>query len=93
MAMTVTTPVDAINVTSDSASTTQEIISMALRTLRLSKTNLLANSTASVLVEEKCRPIICLNEVSDHDTMEDCWIVLYDRVYDVTKFLPTVSFR
>lgn len=32
-------------------------------------------------------PEITLNEVADHDQINDCWIVLYDRVYDVTKFL------
>lgn len=28
-----------------------------------------------------------LDEVSYHDTYGDCWIVLYDRVYDITNFL------
>lgn len=28
-----------------------------------------------------------LDEVSYHDTFGDCWIVLYDRVYDITDFL------
>lgn len=28
-----------------------------------------------------------LDEVSYHDTYGDCWIVLYDRVYDITDFL------
>ncbi|XP_055917993.1 uncharacterized protein LOC129950174 [Eupeodes corollae] len=32
-------------------------------------------------------PEISLQEVSNHDDINDCWIVLYDRVYDVTKFL------
>lgn len=32
-------------------------------------------------------PEITLEEVSFHDQINDCWIVLYDRVYDVTKFL------
>lgn len=30
---------------------------------------------------------ISLQEVSWHDTAKDCWIVIYDRVYDVTSFL------
>ena len=34
---------------------------------------------------------ITLDEVSYHDTYKDCWIVLYDRVYDITKFLELVS--
>ncbi|XP_055836433.1 uncharacterized protein LOC129905084 [Episyrphus balteatus] len=32
-------------------------------------------------------PEINLQEVANHDHIHDCWIVLYDRVYDVTKFL------
>lgn len=32
-------------------------------------------------------PIITLEEVSWHDTHQDCWVVINDRVYDVTPFL------
>ncbi|XP_071449707.1 uncharacterized protein [Hetaerina americana] len=32
-------------------------------------------------------PIITLEEVSWHDTHQDCWVVINDRVYDVTEFL------
>ncbi|KAG0728562.1 Cytochrome b5 [Chionoecetes opilio] len=28
-----------------------------------------------------------LSEVSYHETYDDCWIVLYDKVFDVTRFL------
>lgn len=35
--------------------------------------------------------IITLEEVSSHDTNKDCWVVIYDRVYDVTDFLEEVS--
>lgn len=34
---------------------------------------------------------ISLKEVSDHDCSNDCWIIIYDRVYDVTEFLNHVS--
>lgn len=34
---------------------------------------------------------ITLDEVSDHYCANDCWIIIYDRVYDVTKFLDHVS--
>ncbi|XP_066255058.1 uncharacterized protein [Euwallacea similis] len=33
------------------------------------------------------RRVIDLQEVSWHDTYRDCWIVVYDRVYDITRFL------
>ncbi|XP_037927340.1 cytochrome b5 [Teleopsis dalmanni] len=32
-------------------------------------------------------PEISLQEVAMHDDYDDCWIIIYDRVYDVTKFL------
>lgn len=35
--------------------------------------------------------IISLAEVSYHDTPQDCWVVIYDRVYDITTFLEEVS--
>lgn len=31
--------------------------------------------------------IITMEEVSWHDKIQDCWIIIYDRVYDVTDFL------
>ncbi|KAF2362718.1 Cytochrome b5-like heme/steroid binding domain [Trinorchestia longiramus] len=36
---------------------------------------------------EPTLPEFNLNEVAQHDMMHDCWIVLYDKVYDVTQFL------
>lgn len=35
--------------------------------------------------------IISLNEVSFHDTCDDCWTIIYDRVYDITNFFDNVS--
>ena len=32
-------------------------------------------------------PVVSLDEVSEHCSQEDGWMVLYDRVYDVTAFL------
>ncbi|KAL5280698.1 hypothetical protein ACFFRR_004607 [Megaselia abdita] len=32
-------------------------------------------------------PEITLKEVAHHDEMNDCWVVIYDRVYNVTDFL------
>ncbi|KAJ8983690.1 hypothetical protein NQ317_003480 [Molorchus minor] len=31
--------------------------------------------------------IITLEDISWHDTAKDCWIIIYDRVYDITDFL------
>lgn len=35
---------------------------------------------------------ISLSEVAEHDLIEDCWIIIYDRVYDITNFFDNVSF-
>lgn len=34
---------------------------------------------------------ITLEEVSWHDNEKDCWVVIYDRVFDITTFLEEVS--
>lgn len=67
------------------------IFTNALRTLRLNKSIPFSETDSeTVLNEEKCRRIYALSEVSNHDTHDDCWIVLYDRVYNVTEFLKEV---
>jgi cytochrome b involved in lipid metabolism len=45
--------------------------------------------TTSEVLDKYC---ISLDEVSNHDSLDDCWIILYDRVYDVTNFLSSVSY-
>eukprot|EP00095_Tigriopus_kingsejongensis_P009351 maker-scaffold488_size158317-snap-gene-0.23 protein:Tk09351 transcript:maker-scaffold488_size158317-snap-gene-0.23-mRNA-1 annotation:"cytochrome b5-like" len=37
--------------------------------------------------EETNLPIIYLCEVREHDSMDDGWMILYDKVYDVTNFI------
>ncbi|CAD7079702.1 unnamed protein product [Hermetia illucens] len=67
------------------ANTTNDILSIALRALRLDK--IPVKSTPG----EKYNGLaeISLEEVAEHDNIEDCWVVIYDRVYDVTKFLDS----
>lgn len=70
----------------------ENMVTMALRTLRLNKsTPLSQKDTETVLTAEKCRRIYSLSEVAEHDNYNDCWIVLYDRVYNVTEFLSQVT--
>lgn len=70
----------------------QNIITTTLRTLRVSKSNqFTATNNENLLSENKGRRIISLDEVSEHDSHDDCWIVVYDRVYDVTHFLKEVN--
>lgn len=47
-------------------------------------------SPHSVEIDSGLRQIT-LDECSNHDNSSDCWIVLYDRVYDITRFLYDVS--
>ncbi|XP_023016115.1 uncharacterized protein [Leptinotarsa decemlineata] len=55
-------------------------------------TGLLSNALAAVQLnsnvqESPTEKIITMKEVSCHDDPSDCWIIIYDRVYDVTEFL------
>jgi cytochrome b involved in lipid metabolism len=54
------------------------------------KTHSWSESIESNVPDAKER-IITLAEVSLHDTPRDCWVVIYDRVYDITTFLEEVS--
>lgn len=45
----------------------------------------------AAVLEKATLPEISLLEVSQHDSFDDCWLVIYDRVYDVTSFLQSVS--
>ena len=69
---------------------TDDILALALRGLKLSQicSTTIAPTTAtnSNQLKKKLREIN-LSEVAEHDCFKDCWIVIYDRVYDVTKFL------
>lgn len=39
---------------------------------------------------KKIRVQYSLKEVACHDSWDDCWVIIYDRVYDITKFLELV---
>lgn len=58
---------------------------LAMTALRLTATTTPSNDRNNNQL--RLRKQITLDEVSYHDTMQDCWIVLYDRVYDITDFL------
>ncbi|XP_044743884.1 cytochrome b5, seed isoform-like [Chrysoperla carnea] len=51
--------------------------------IRLS-TNSVKNRSLVPSIQEH---IITMEEVLWHDNAEDCWIILYDRVYNITEFL------
>jgi hypothetical protein len=65
-----------------------DALCLAVTALRLSE------PTPRVPVQQEKNsnpPIISMDQVSWHDHCSDCWIVIYDRVYDVTDFLLEVS--
>ena len=32
--------------------------------------------------------VISLEEVAQHNTEHDCWLIIHRRVYDVTEYIP-----
>ena len=43
------------------------------------------------IVDEDCEDtVISLDEVLDHDTRDDAWIVIYDKVYDITNYFDKI---
>lgn len=72
--------------TSDSSSTTKHRKKVALKQgkglvewIRLSNSGRLSNYG--------CQESVDHNELSKHCSREDCWILLFDTVFDVTKYL------
>lgn len=45
------------------------------------------NQTSAPKTEEKVKGYT-LSDVLPHSTKEDCWMVIDNKVYDVTKFIP-----
>lgn len=70
----------------DSADVTADFITNTIRSIFFT-----ASATGKESEIDKRLKQITLAEVSDHDCYDDCWIIIYDRVYDVTNFLRSVS--
>ncbi|XP_055684126.1 uncharacterized protein LOC129790586 [Lutzomyia longipalpis] len=71
---------------------TNNFVQFAMNALRLRRqkplNHLVVDTTLTQDTEEEVElPEISLEEVANHDSATDCWIVIYDRIYDVTKFL------
>lgn len=32
--------------------------------------------------------VISLDEVAQHNTQDDCWLIIHRKVYDVTSYIP-----
>jgi cytochrome b involved in lipid metabolism len=35
-------------------------------------------------------PVISMDAVAEHDHEDDCWVIFYDLVYDLTDFIREV---
>lgn len=71
---------------SETATTT--FLTTTLRSFFFSKASINAGRESEI---DKKLKVISLEEVSNHDSFDDCWIIIYDRVYDITGFLHRVS--
>ncbi|XP_050078711.1 cytochrome b5-like [Anopheles maculipalpis] len=79
----VQSPIEGCDVVNGNQTAT--ILQLAMAALRLTKAaGTDGNSNGH---QQRLRPQITLSEVAYHDCYDDCWIVLYDRVYDITNFL------
>lgn len=67
--------------------------SIAASFLKSTLRSLFSSSPATARESENDSKLkhISLDEVLYHDSSDDCWIIIYDRVYDVTDFLRQVS--
>jgi cytochrome b5 len=64
------------------------VLQIALAAIRITATKLTQTvDIASVFARKK----IPLAEVANHYHKYDCWIIVYDRVYDITNFLREVN--
>lgn len=73
-------------------------LEIAIAALRISSTPVKVPSSGLMKTDLKGQddrhgPIFTLDQVSYHDQPDDCWLIIYDRVYDVTEFLSKVSRR
>jgi len=48
-----------------------------------------ANTKQSVTITTpNAMPVFTLDEVETHAVLRDCWIVIHEKVYDVSSFIP-----
>lgn len=67
------------------------LLSIAMTALRISVP--VKSRKKSLCSGRAKNSIISLEEMSWHDNEKDCWVVIYDRVYDLTNFLDEVRCR
>lgn len=73
---------------SESVNVTADFITNTIRNIFFTASSAAVGKESEI---DKRLKQITLAEVADHDCYDDCWIIIYDRVYDLTKFLRSVS--
>lgn len=67
-------------------------VSKAIADLESTVKAVFVSSNVAIQPKLKQSPerIITMEEVSWHDEPGDCWIIIFDKVYDITTFLDEV---
>ena len=50
--------------------------------------SLAAETTTGLAKDNDTEPKIILSELSQHDSIDDCWVSFEGKIYDLTKWLP-----
>jgi len=48
----------------------------------------LKETVPPLVEEETVPPLVDMSQVQQHDTSDDCWVVYFNEVYDMTKYAP-----
>ncbi len=95
--MTIPTPIDDDSGVESMATTCSSLDSNLFlksdsdNSLNLDVERDLDGEEQQVEVGPKALPIITMDEVGEHYTTNDAWMVIYDKVYDFTDFMFQVS--
>lgn len=65
------------------------MLSLASSTIRLAASALRLQQQQEAIASYAHLPEYTLEQVSWHDRPDDCWIVLHDKVYNVTKLITS----
>lgn len=65
----------------------QQVISLASNTVKMASAVLTVQDSAFCWTQPKELKTYTLDEVAWHWEPNDCWMVIYDKVYDLTDFL------
>jgi hypothetical protein len=91
MALIERLPTEEIESVDPTVTVTTTFLTNTIRSLFFTATRVATPGKESEI--DKKLKHIPLEEVLDHDSYGDCWVIIYDRVYDITPFLAQVSYH